>query len=305
MNGVVVLMGSYNGSLFADEQIASIHNQTITDVDIIISDDISSDNTLDILEAWRKKWTKGKFDIATGPCRGFSENFRSLIVGYSGSHDYVAFSDQDDIWDADKLEIAISWLKTQGDQPALYCGRTRYVDETGRFLRLSPHFKRPPQINNALVQCVAGGNTMVMNRKAMELVIIASRQGPFVSHDWWSYMIVSGCGGRVYYDSEPHVSYRQHRANIVGANDSLGQRWTRIRELSNGRLRRWIEMNLTGLSSMYGYLTVEAQQATDILRRLHSKNLLDRLSGLFNLTLFRQTRLDNLGLLVTIVLGKL
>lgn len=305
MSGVIVLLGSYNGSLFIDEQLSSIYTQTNDRIDIVVSDDKSSDGTLDVLTKWQKKWSKGTFELVTGPCKGFAENFRSLILADEGTHDFVAFSDQDDIWDTDKLETATAWLAAQGDCPALYCGRTRYVDETGAFLRLSPLFGRPPHFRNALLQCIAGGNTMVLNRPAMELVKLASRSGPFVSHDWWSYLIVTGCGGRVLYDSAPCVSYRQHEANIIGANDMWVQRWFRVKELFRGRFRQWTEVHLSGLSGMKDDLTAEARQAIDALVRVRSQNVLKRVGGLLGFRLYRQTLIGNLGLIVAIIFGKI
>lgn len=232
-------MATHNGAPFLDAQMKSIANQTVEQIDFTVSDDGSTDETLAILSRWQDTWTKGKFEIVSGPCAGFAENFRSLITSYQGSEDYVAFSDQDDIWDRDKLQTAISWLEEDAERPSVYCGRTRYVDEQGKFLRLSPLFDRTPHIRNALVQSLAGGNTMVLNRGAMDLVAQASRQTPFVSHDWWAYIVVSACGGRVRYDPTPRVDYRLHDTNIIGANDQWRQRLSRVKDLFRGRYRDW------------------------------------------------------------------
>ena len=86
---------------------------------------------------------------------------------------------------------------------------------------MSPLFRRPPSFRNALVQSLAGGNTMVLNRPARDLVALASRRARFVSHDWWAYLLVTGAGGAVHYSAKPLVRYRQHAHNLVGANTSL------------------------------------------------------------------------------------
>lgn len=305
MTRVRILLATHNGASFLDEQLASIADQTAEHINITVSDDGSTDRTREILADWQGKWTKGSFEVVDGPCQGFAENFRSLITSCETADEFVAFCDQDDIWDADKLETAIKWLTTQEDTPALYCGRTRYVDEQGRFLRLSPLFDRPPHIRNALVQSLAGGNTMVMNSAAMHCVRNASLRSPFVSHDWWAYIVVSACGGRTYYDSTPHVSYRLHETNIIGSNDRWSQRLFRIRELFRGRYRDWNKVHVDGLNGFREHLTLEAQQAIDELTRFRSGKILTRLSGLRNLSLYRQTILGNLGLLVAIVHKKI
>ena len=213
---------------------------------MVVSDDNSSDGTLAILRRYAAEWKGARFHIVDGPQKGFEENYRCLVSRYGREHDFVAFCDQDDIWDDDKLAIAIAWLKNQGERPALFCGRTRYVDQDGAFLRLSPLFAKPPDMRNALVQSIAGGNTMVMNRAAALLVATACRDGPIVAHDWWSYLVVTACGGIVRYDPEPHVSYRQHYDNILGANDTNVARARQIVQLLQGRFAGWTNLNLAG-----------------------------------------------------------
>lgn len=302
---VRILLATHNGEKFLEEQLDSIANQTVEQINVTVSDDGSSDGTLDILAEWKSKWRKGTFDIVSGPCEGFAENFRSLILSAKGEDAYFAFSDQDDIWDTDKLETAIGWLAGHPNEPSLYCGRTRYVDESGRFLRLSPLFSRPPNIRNALVQSLAGANTMVLNQHAMQLVKDASRDARFVSHDWWAYIVVSGCGGEIRYDSVPRVDYRLHDTNVIGANDEWRQRLFRLKELLRGRFREWNALHLEGLQRFHGHLTTEAQQAIDELALFRSGNLPIRLQGLLNLSLYRQTRLGHLGLFVAIVHKKI
>ena len=82
-------------------------------------------------------------------------------------------------------------------------GRGR-VSSTGNGLDLglSPFHGRPPGFRNALIQNIAGGHTMVMNRAAREILIDSGVRDAFL-HDWWTYMIVSGAGGRVFYDLHP------------------------------------------------------------------------------------------------------
>ena len=113
-------------------------------------------------------------------------------------------------------------MRTQdGSLPLLFCSRTLTITESGTPVGMSPLFRRTPSFRNALVQSLAGGNTMVLNRAARDIVALASRRARFVSHDWWAYLLVTGAGGVVHYSAKPLVRYRQHAQNLVGANTSL------------------------------------------------------------------------------------
>src|SRR5690606_17695974 len=124
--------------------------------------------------------------------------------------------------------------KQPSDGPALYCTRTRTVSEEGSTVGLSPLFAKPPGFRNALVQSIAGANTMVMNRSAWRLVREASRRTSFISHDWWCYLIVAGAGGVVRYSPVARIGYRQHAKNLVGENNSWRARMSRLSHLMKG-----------------------------------------------------------------------
>src|SRR3546814_16990305 len=92
-----------------------------------------------------------------------------------------------------------------------------------------------PAFANAMVLGIAGGKPMVVNRSPHVLFQDACDLLNVPSHDWWAYQLKSGAGGRVYYDAEPNVLYRQHEANIVGSNSGISARLTRIRLLLGDR----------------------------------------------------------------------
>ena len=96
------------------------------------------------------------------------------------------------------------------DVPALFCSRTRIITAEGEPAGFSPLFSKKPSFRNAIVQSIAGGNTMVMNRAARDIMLEASRRTGFVSHDWWCYLILTGVGGIVHYSPTAKIGYRQH-----------------------------------------------------------------------------------------------
>jgi glycosyltransferase involved in cell wall biosynthesis len=303
---VAILLATYNGERFLGEQLETLGQQQVDCIDIWASDDGSTDRTRDILQKARASWSRGVFRIIDGPRRGFAENFRSLILNPTIAADYYAFCDQDDLWDADKLTVAVDWLKSISPAEAgLYCSRTRIVDLQGRPIGMSPLFSRPPSFRNAIVQSIAGANTMLLNRAARLLLIEACHENPFVSHDWWTYLVVSGAGGKVHYSPQPHIGYRQHAENIVGSNIGLPARLARYRFLLRGRFSDWMDQNLAGLRRCENLLTADARAVLAELERVHSEELPTRLAALVRSGVYRQSLGADLGLFIACLLGKL
>lgn len=303
---VAVLMAVRDGERFLSQQLDSLARQKSVDVDLWISDDGSSDGSIELIRRVADSWTLGRLEVVDGPRRGFAENFRSLIVRAEINVDFLAFCDQDDLWDDDKLAHAIEWLKTQPVAlPALYCSRTRIIAANGEIVRQSPRFPRPPCFRNAIVQSIAGGNTMVMNRAAHDLVAEASRRTGFVSHDWWCYMIVSGAGGNVCYCAQPRVSYRQHDGNLVGENNNWRARMSRLGFLMRGRFREWNDRNLSGLTACADLLTDDARRTLELFIRSREGRLTVRLRSLWRSGAYRQTVLGEWGLYLACIVRRL
>ena len=80
-----------------------------------------------------------------------------------------------------------------------------------------------------------------------------------MAHDWWVYMLVSGAGGRVVYDPEPTVRYRQHGANLIGENQGWSARGRRMRMLAGGKLAEYGDVNLAALERAWPLLTPAAR----------------------------------------------
>lgn len=302
---LAVLMATYNGARFVDEQLRSIDQQTWPAIDIWASDDGSVDGTPNALERWEAYWSKGRFTRLPGPSRGFSDNFRSLLVNSKVDADYVAFCDQDDVWLAEKTQVAIDALADHSCRPALYCARTIITDAEGQEVSRSPLFRRPPDFANALVQSIGGGNTMVLNRAAHNLVREAATRTAFVSHDWFAYLIVAGAGGHVTYDETPHVRYRQHGRNLIGSNQGMWARLNRVKAAFSGRFTLWNDGNVAALDACRDLLTPAAAEIFDRFRKARTGPLPDRLVNLWRSGVYRQTALGQVSLYAAGLLGKL
>jgi glycosyltransferase involved in cell wall biosynthesis len=292
------------GAAFLEEQLTSIAGQTFSDWNIWVSDDGSQDGTIPILEAYRRRRGVNRLTLFKGPGRGFVANFLSLVAREEVQAAYYAYADQDDVWEPDKLQRALDWLTgVPAGVPALYCGRTRLISEAGHDLGLSPLFSRRPGFQNALVQSIAGGNTMVFNHAARMLLVEAG-QVKVVTHDWWTYLLVSACGGVVHYDPYPTVCYRQHGNNIIGSNAGWGARMVRGRLLYKGRFRKWNDEHIAALQPMRAKMPEHNSRLLDMFIQAREGDFFARLAGLRRTGIYRQTNMGNLGLYVAAAFGK-
>jgi len=252
-------------------------------------------------------WGAERLTLLTGPSKGSSPaNFLSLVCNPEIHADAYAYADQDDVWEANKLTRALAWLRTvPAHVPAVYCSRTRLMDEGGRDIGLSPLFNRhPPSFANALVQSIGGGNTMVFNNAARDLLMEA---GPVtvVGHDWWTYQVVTGCGGQVLYDPYPTVRYRQHEKQLVGSNVGTAARLARAALVFGGRFKSWSDINIQALERLRHRLTPENQRIFDLMRAARAGWLPKRLTALKKSGIHRQGFVDNVGLYLAVMLNRL
>jgi glycosyltransferase involved in cell wall biosynthesis len=295
-----------NGERFLTEQLDSLEAQTFTRWRLVVSDDGSTDRTRSILDAFRRAHTPGRVEIVQGPRRGVPANFLFATCRESPVTEYYAFCDQDDVWEADKLARAVAILKqAPPGVPALYGARTRLIDEDGKAIGLSPLFPRLPTFRSALVQSIAGGNTMVFNRKARELLAFCGPDVDVPSHDWWLYQVTSACDGMVHYDAWPSVRYRQHTQNVIGSNMGLAARLRRLRMLGQGRFRHWSDLNVVALTRLRPRMSVENRQIFDLFRKARHCPLLQRARMFAQAGVYRQTLLGNLGLAAAVLLKKI
>lgn len=241
---LLVLLSAYNGERYLREQLESLLSQTREGVEILVRDDGSSDGTRAILDEYA---SRGALRWVGGENLGCARSFWKLLRE-SGEADYYAFCDQDDVWDADKLEIAIRAIEAERG-PALYCSDVRVYDEELRLI--SKHMQPPtvPCLRHALIKNIAPGCTFVFNRAAKELLCRYDADALGIEiHDWTAYQIVAALG-RVVFDAEGHMAYRQHGGNAIGAVtdkrraflEKIGKFWNGERMNSRSRMAQRLE----------------------------------------------------------------
>jgi rhamnosyltransferase len=228
---VIVLMSTYNGERYLDDQLTSIFAQQGVEVDVIVRDDGSSDETIAILDQWQSRealrWSSGE---NLGPAASFMQ-----LLADAPDADFYAFADQDDYWEDDKLARAVACLGAGTDaRPALYFSAKAIVDENLNALPATD--PSPPWLTfgSALILSAGSGCTMVFNR-ALAQVVTRHRFRPLSMHDHWVYKVCTAVNGRVIYDTESAMKYRQHSRNVVSADGSLLR-----------RAREWVRRATTG-----------------------------------------------------------
>ena len=304
---VAVLLAVFEDTRFLGDQLRSIHAQDHKNCEVWVSRDCDGPSMSHVLEKHAATFGPERFSILAGPRKGSTANFLSLIHNPLIQADYFAYSDQDDYWERDKLSRAIKKLKCiPVNTPALYGSRTYLIDENGHFLGLSPLYKKPPGFRNALVQNILGGNTMVMNRKARE-ILTASAITDAPVHDWFTYLLVSGAGGSIHYDPYPTVRYRQHDKNLIGSPISLHKRTLqRAGRLIADRIQENITANIRALQKARQLLTHENRSILDSFHEARTSNrLLHRLRGIRNSGVYRQNRMQDTTLFLAAALNRL
>lgn len=206
---VYVLLSSYNGEAFIKEQIDSIIAQTMSN-QIIVRDDGSSDNTRKILDSYQEK---GVLDWYSGPNLRPAKSFWDLLCKAPVS-DYYSFCDQDDVWLPDKLFAAIGRMSEYSNVPCLYFSAKRLVDKDLNLIADTKDHHRL-RLGEAMINNPVTGCTMVINKALRDILISATPNIPSL-HDSWIYRTCLAVGGKVIYDPNPHILYRQHGNNVVG-----------------------------------------------------------------------------------------
>lgn len=307
-DGVAILLAVYNGATYLDAQLSSYLGQQHRDWSLIVSDDGSLDPSSWILTAFATRHPDIAVWLRPGPRAGFARNFLSLVQAAGPDAPFAALSDQDDVWLPDKLARAISALRRLPQAvPALYCSASLICDAGLRVSGRSHPLRWPTGFANALVQNIAAGNTIVLNRAGLDLVQAAAAEvtGPLFAHDWWIYQLITGAGGLVVHDEHPGVLYRQHGNNQIGANAGLRARLIRLRQLFCGSLRRWNDQNIAALQASRHRLTPVNRARLDSFAQARRSAWPRRLWLMRQSGVYRQGRAAQVSLWAAALVGRL
>lgn len=305
MAHITILMAVFNGAPHLHEQMTSFAMQNGVTWSLIASDDGSTDNSRAIIEDFASHYP-GQVRIIDGPGMGAAENFRHLLRNLPADAEYAAISDQDDVWLPEKLGRAHEALAAADNGPALYCSRVQICDDDLNTAGLSRYFPRPPSFANALVQNMAGGNTIVLNRAAIDLALAADAEaGPIVMHDWWLYQILTGAGGQVIHDRRPGLLYRQHSRNAMGTNAGLMAKLERARLLLRGGFNSWNDTNIRALSASAHRFQLRNRVTLRSFQKMRESKLPLRLAWFAKSGVHRQSRIGQAALWLAVLLRRI
>ena len=209
---VSVVMCTYNGSRFVAEQIASICLQTYANLEIIIVDDASTDNTFEIVNQYADR-DKRIRPFKNEKNLGFNLNFNRACKLATGN--FIAIADQDDVWDSTKVEKLLTKIDEDPDTLLVHCISARF-EKFGKF-QLKSHklvnYFAGKDVRNFFLSNYISGHNMLLRRSLLE------RSLPFpgsVYYDWWLAAVAS-CNGKIGVVPEILVWHRMHDSNATGA----------------------------------------------------------------------------------------
>lgn len=249
---LIVLMSTYNGEKYLRQQLDSLINQDLQPSEILIRDDGSSDDTINILEEYSSKYTFIKYYYGEnkGPAKSFFD-----LLNKCDDADYYALCDQDDVWFEDKLSSAVNLLKNEDNNiPLLYCGRFTLTDQDLNPLNSNISMLYSyTDFAHSLIYHTAPGCTFVFNHKAKELVKKYDVEKEYcVIHDALIHKIVA-MFGKVILDNESHMYYRQHNNNVYGLTaNKLKEFIHRIKNFTNGNVSGYRSDTAKSLINVYG-----------------------------------------------------
>lgn len=289
---ICILMAVYNGAKELPEQLASFASQTYSPTRIIASDDGSIDGSRTLLQSWNEL----PCQVVDGPGQGYAANFLSLIMRAPEGM-ALAFSDQDDVWRNDKLARAVAKLsEVPKGKPALYCSRrTIWLPEKDRKFPSRRYFD-PPSFENSLVENIAAGNTIVLNREAADLARSACANAVGIyAHDWWLYQIISGSGGCVMYDSTSTLLYRQHENNAIGSGERIRSKIANKIGVIKGEYSNRISAQIQALNRSSDILTPKNRKTVETFMDAREARFPMRLYLMSKTGVRRQGCLSNIG----------
>lgn len=221
---IEILMATYNGERFLTEQLDSIINQSYSNWLLRISDDCSSDGTAEIIDAYQSADSRIE-EVTSGRRFGAAAEHFYWLAQRSAA-DYVAFSDQDDVWISDKLSIQMEKMRALEDEfgrdvPLLVHSDLEVVDVSlsticDSYADMQRIKLDRVSFNQLIPQNVVTGCTVLANRSLIAM-LEKGFDPSILMHDRWLALLAAAFGhvGTV---EAPLVRYRQHGSNAVGAH---------------------------------------------------------------------------------------
>lgn len=300
---ISVALCTFNGDKYLKEQLSSIYAQTILPAELVVCDDGSTDTTVSIIREFAIE-SPFPVQVHVNPSQlGVRKNFCKAVELCKS--DFIAFSDQDDVWLPHKLESAVNLIQqSPNSSSTLYCSRLQYVNEELDKLGLSA-IPSAIGFHNAVVENIATGCSVVFGLEIKERLLQAKTKD-MIMHDWWAYLIAAAFG-HVIYDSTPTVLYRQHGRNVTGWERKPLKIYNRIKWLIQ-RLRSG-KQGMDSLNqavrfiSTYSDIPKENCAIVEKMLYLRKANFFKRLPYTLRPDVKRNDFIENFGLKIMLLMG--
>ncbi|OWV83250.1 hypothetical protein ATY79_14825 [Rhizobium sp. R693] len=217
---ISIVLATFNGERFLDQQLQSLLSQTVKPFEVIVSDDNSTDHTDGLIVSFEKRAPFPVRRLKNKPSLGFRENFLNAASKASG--DWIAFCDQDDIWRRDKLEVCQGFFTAEGVTQIVH--QARLIDSSGTAIGSFNQGIERTSVRPALFYDVWHtflGFSMMVRRDVMNTLPFSERFVDYIepkhliAHDRWGFFLAQTLGKTVEI-AEPLVCYRQHASNLFG-----------------------------------------------------------------------------------------
>lgn len=236
---VAVMMATYNGKLWLSEQVSSILNQVGIDCKLFVSDDYSTDGTLEYLKQLAKSDSRvivlPQVEMMGSAGKNFYRLVRDLEISF---FDYVAFADQDDIWNHDKLLRHARLIQSKKVECVSSNVMAFWPDRSQKLICKS----QKQRAHDFIFESAGPGCSFLMTPWLVDKLReeIQSNNSPakdVLMHDWLTYAICRAHQRKWLIDSYPSLMYRQHTNNVMGANSGIKAIIHRLRMINDGWYR--------------------------------------------------------------------
>ncbi|MBQ1392038.1 MAG: glycosyltransferase family 2 protein [Lachnospiraceae bacterium] len=307
MGHVSIVLATYNGAAYLEEQLDSILKNTYKDWTVEICDDGSTDGTLEIVASYQKQYP-GKFQLYKNEVnRGVTVNFLEGAKRAKG--EYIMFCDQDDVWMENKIETTLAGMQAKEkefgkDTPIVVFTDAQLVDATlqsmdATFFSYNGLHTQKTDLAHLLMENKVIGCTTMFNRALQQKLVCFPLHARY--HDWW-IALIGAAFGKVCYLDEITILYRQHGNNVEGAKGFWEYVWDRMKDLK--AQKKALIANERQAREFYEIYKKELldkeQEIVQNFANIRNINWFRRVQKLFYYGFWKSGKIRNIGVLLTI-----
>ncbi len=296
---IAVLMATYNGKQWLSEQVESILQQVNVHLTLFVSDDHSTDGTLEYLKQLVQLDSRVVVLPQTARMGSAGKNFYRLVCDVDASgFDYVAFADQDDIWNLDKLSRHVELIKAENAECVSSNVMAFWPDGSQKLISKS----QPQKTFDFVFEAAGPGCSFLMTpwlvaKLREEIQSPNSQVRDVVMHDWLTYAICRSHKRKWAIDSVPSLMYRQHANNVIGANSGIKAIVNRLSKINDG----WYRGEVLKICEVAVGINAEPK-LIKLLELLKSSSFKSRISLLSYVVQARRKLIDRIVLALAIIL---